>query len=319
MDVLYQNGFLISKALQILRFLLTWQRIFSHNFMAREVTIGLVQMHSGEDIDANLKNAEKGIWEAAQKGAQIIALPELFRAPYFCQTKDEKFFALTEFIPGPTFDALAALAKELEVVVITSIYEKTLEGKRFNTAVVIDADGTLVGKYRKIHIPDDPEHGYGETFYFDAGDLGVGVFQTRYAKVAPQICYDQWFPEGARIAGQNGAEILFYPTAIGWPDAQREEWLNKAENTMWKTTQISHGIDNNCFVAAVDQVQLYGTLNFWGSSFVSDPYGQIVAEASTDKEEVLIAKCDLDLIQRKTKDWPFHSDDARVVDKMKKL
>jgi N-carbamoylputrescine amidase len=285
--------------------------------MARAVTIGLVQMHSGEDVDANLEHGLHGVQDAAKKGAQIIALPELFRAPYFCQKKDDRFFGLAEAVPGPTFKALAEMAKKLEVVIITSIYEKTAEGKYFNTAVVIDADGSLAGKYRKIHIPDDPEHGYDEAYYFEAGDLGVGVFQTRYAKVAPQICYDQWFPEGARIAGQKGAEILFYPTAIGWPVNQREKWLNKAENTMWKTTQISHGIDNNCFVAAVNQVLLQDTLKFWGSSFVSDPYGQVLGEAPHDKETVLVVKCDLDLIQRKTHDWPFHEDVSKVSAKLK--
>jgi len=284
--------------------------------MAREVTIGLVQMHSGDDIDANLQHGLDGIREAAKKGAQIIALPELFRAPYFCQKQDKKFFAYAEIFPGSTVEALAKVAKELEVVIVTSVYEKSKEGKYFNTAVVIDADGTLAGKYRKIHIPDDPEHGYDEAYYFAKGDLGVGVFRTRYAKIAPQICYDQWFPEGARIAGMQEAEILFYPTAIGWPVSQRDEWLNKAENTMWKTTQISHGIDNNCFVAAVNQVLLEDTLNFWGSSFVSDPYGQVVAEAPTNKETVLIVKCDLDLIQRKTTDWPFHNDFAKAADNM---
>lgn len=297
---------------------LSFANVSSVNFlsiMPREVTVGLVQMHSGDDIDKNLQQGLKGIREAAAKGAQIIALPELFRAPYFCQKKDDKFFALAEPFPGPTLDALTAVAKELQVVVITSIYEKA-EEKYFNTAVVIDADGSLAGKYRKIHIPDDPEHGYDEAYYFSKGDLGVGVFQTRYARVAPQICYDQWFPEGARMAGLQGAEILFYPTAIGWPVNQREEWLNKAENTMWKTTQISHGIDNNCFVAAVNQVQLHEGLIFWGSSFVSDPYGQVVAEAPADREAVVIATCDLDLIPRKAGDWPFHNDYAKAADNM---
>jgi N-carbamoylputrescine amidase len=293
--------------------------------MAREVTIGLIQMHSGDDIDLNLRKALGYIGEAAKKGAQIIALPELFRAPYFCQKKDEKFFDLAETLPpaaagslaGPTFNALVEAAKKHEVVIITSIYEKADGGKFYNTAVVIDADGSLAGKYRKIHIPNDPEHGYDEAYYFSPGDMGVGVFQTRFARVAPQICYDQWFPEGARIAGQKGAEILFYPTAIGWPVSDREEWMRKAENTMWKTTQISHGIDNNCFVAAVNQVGLYENLNFWGSSFVSDPYGQIIAAAPADKETVLVVKCDLDVIQIKTTDWPFHSDASKVTDKIK--
>ncbi|MFO0780648.1 MAG: nitrilase-related carbon-nitrogen hydrolase [Candidatus Gracilibacteria bacterium] len=284
--------------------------------MAREVTIGLVQMHSGDDLQENLQKGLQGIAEAASKGAQIVALPELFRAPYFCQKKDDKFFEFAEPFPGSTVEALMKAAQEQGVVVVTSVYEKTADGKYFNTAVVIDADGSLAGKYRKIHIPNDPEHGYDEAYYFSPGDLGVGVFQTKFAKIAPQICYDQWFPEGARIAGQNGAEILIYPTAIGWPVNQLEEWKNRAENTMWKTTQVSHGIDNNCFVAAVNQVLLQDTLNFWGSSFVSDPYGQIVAEAPKDAETVLLAKCDLDFIKHKEKDWPFHSDYSKVVDKL---
>lgn len=283
--------------------------------MAREVTIGLVQMHSGDDINENLQKGLEGIKEAAKKGAQIIALPELFRAPYFCQKKDDKFFEFAEMFPSDTVEALKKAAKEHEVVVITSVYEKTAEGKYYNTAVVIDADGSLAGKYRKIHIPNDPEHGYDEAYYFSPGDLGVGVFETRYAKVAPQICYDQWFPEGARVAGLKGAEILFFPTAIGWPLGQ-EAWKNKAENTMWKTTQISHGIDNNCFVAAVNQVQLYEKLDFWGSSFVSDPFGQVLGEAPADKETVLVVKINLDMIEVKKHDWPFHTDYAKVTDKL---
>lgn len=285
--------------------------------MAREVTIGLVQMHSGYDSNLNLRKALASIAEAAKKGAQIIALPELFVAPYFCQKQDDEFFGFAEPFPGPTVEALTEAAKKHGVVIITSVYEKTPDEKYYNTAVVIDADGTLAGKYRKIHIPNDPEHGYDETYYFDPGDLGVGVFQTKFAKVAPQICYDQWFPEGARIAGQKGAEILFFPTAIGWPETQRVAWINKAENTMWKTTQISHGIDNNCFVAAVNQVQLLDNLNFWGSSFVSDPYGQVLAEAPTDQEKVLVVTCDLDVIKVKEKDWPFQHDVSKVTDKMK--
>jgi len=285
--------------------------------MIRKVTIGLVQMHSGNDIGENMKKALDGINDAASKGAQIIALPELFRSPYFCQKKDDSFFALAEAVPGPTSDALCTAAAKTKAVIITSIYEKGDDGKLYNTAVVIDADGSLLGKYRKIHIPDDPDHGYDEAYYFSPGDLGVNVFKTRYAKVAPQICYDQWFPEGARIAGQKGAEILFFPTAIGWPVSDREQWMRKAENTMWKTIQISHGITNNCFVAAVNQVRRYENLNFWGNSFVSDPYGQVLGEAPSDGEMNLIVTCDLDLIRRKRQDWPFLSDVSKVTDKMK--
>lgn len=286
--------------------------------MKREVKIGLIQMHSGYDTKANLKKALTGISKAADKGAQIITLPELFNAPYFCQVRDDKFFDLAEPIEGPTSKTLSKIAKEKKVVIITSIYEKTTDGKYYNTAVVIDADGSIAGKYRKIHIPDDPKYGYDEAYYFSAGDLGIQVIKTKYAKVAPQICYDQWFPEGARIAGLKGAEILFFPTAIGWPTSQREKWINNAENQMWKTIQISHGIANNCFVAAVNRVKLQDEIDFWGTSFVSDPFGQILGECSTDKEQNQVITCDLDLIKRKTEDWPFLNQDYnKAADKLK--
>ena len=285
--------------------------------MARNVTIGLVQMHSDEDTAGNLTRALAGVKDTAARGAQIIALPELFGAPYFCQQRDKKFFELAETIPGTTSEALCKIARETKAAITTSIFEKAPDGKFYNTAVVIDADGTLVGTYRKIHIPDDPANHYDEAFYFVPGDKGIEVFQTKYAKVAPQICYDQWFPESARIAGKKGAEILFYPTAIGWPISQREKWLNVAENRMWVTTQVSHGIDNNCFVATVNRVGLQDQLRFWGTSFVSDPYGRTLVEAPTDKEENLVVTCDLDINARKEMDWPFQSDCAKVADKMK--
>lgn len=285
--------------------------------MSRKVTLGLIQMHSGNDVSKNLKKGLENIKKATDQGAQIIALPELFVGPYFCQTHEKKFFDLAEPFEGPTVEALCKIARQTKTVIITSIYEKTTDNKFYNTAVVIDVDGKIVGKYRKIHIPNDPEHGYDEAYYFAPGDLGVGVFQTKYAKVAPQICYDQWFPEGARAAGLKGAEILFFPTAIGWPTSQHDKWLNKAENSMWQTTQISHGIDNNCFVASVNRVKLENTLDFWGSSFVSDPYGQIIKKAPTNKEMNLVVTCDLDLIQRKIHDWPFHQDYQKVTAKIK--
>ncbi len=285
--------------------------------MPRIVKLGLVQMHSDENVKGNVERAMAHIKDAAAHGAKIIALPELFAAPYFCQQRDKKFFELAEAVPGPTSDALCKVARETKTAITTSIFEKSPEGKFYNTAVIIDADGTLLGTYRKIHIPDDPANHYDEAFYFSPGDQGVKVFQTKYAKIAPQICYDQWFPEGARIAGQKGAEILFYPTAIGWPTFQRDmEQLNIAENRMWVTTQVSHGIDNNCFVATVNRVGLQDDLQFWGTSFVSDPYGRTLAEASTEEETNLIVTCDLDIIARKTKDWPFQSDCAKVVDKI---
>ena len=277
--------------------------------MARNVRVGLIQMKSLETPQENLESAIKNIEEVAKKGAQIVCLSELFLTPYFCQTKDDKFFDLAEAIPGPTTQALGEVARKNKVVVICSIYEKAGE-KYYNTAVVIDADGKYLGKYRKMHIPDDPDNGYDEAYYFSPGDLGFLVFETKYAKVAPMICFDQWFPEGARIVATKGAEILFYPTAIGWPLANRPE-LNPAEHEAWQIMHRSHAIANNVFVVAVNHVGLEGSTNFWGTALVSDPYGRVLAKASADKEENLVVECDLDLIDQMRKDWPFLS--ARVV------
>lgn len=272
-------------------------------------------MKSLETPEENLAKAEKNIEDAAKKGAQIICLSELFLTPYFCQTKDDRFFALAEKIPGPTTQALGEIAKKNNAVIICSIYEKANK-KFYNTAVVIDADGTLVGKYRKMHIPDDAENDYDEAYYFSPGDLGFQVFQTKYAKVGPMICFDQWFPEGARITASKGAEILFYPTAVGWPlTPARPELnlseLNPAEHEAWQIMHRSHAIANNVFVAAVNHVGIEGSTNFWGTAIVSDPYGRIIGKASTDKEENLIVECNLDLIDQMRKDWPFLS--ARVI------
>ena len=268
------------------------------------VTVGLVQMHSGDDSDRNIDTALKGIGDVAAKGAQIACLPELFNAPYFCQERNDKYFALAEPVPGPTTSALSDAAGRLNISIITSIYEKAGE-KYYNTAIVIDSSGNLLGKYRKMHIPDDPNNHYDEAYYFSPGDLGFQVFQTQHARVGPMVCFDQWFPEGARISAGKGAEILFYPTAIGWPITQTREDLNEAENNMWKTVQIAHGIANNCFVAAVNRVGVQDKLNFWGSSFVSDPYGRVLAMAPTDQETNLVVACDLSLIDQKNRDWPF--------------
>jgi len=270
--------------------------------MKKKVTVGLVQMHSGDDVDANIQKAIQGIHDAASKGAQIICLPELFNAPYFCQTRDDRFFNLAEPVPGKTTEILGEAARSSKVVVITSIYEKA--EKYYNTAVVLGASGSLTGKYRKMHIPDDPTNHYDEAYYFAPGDLGFRAFSTEYAKVGPMICFDQWFPEGARVEADQGAEILFYPTAIGWPASQSRE-LNEAENNMWKTVQIAHGIANNCFVVAVNRVGVQELLNFWGSSFVSDPYGRVLGIAPTDREVNLVVECDLNLIDQKKRDWPF--------------
>jgi N-carbamoylputrescine amidase len=276
--------------------------------MKKEVVVGLVQMHSGDDVDANLSKATNGIADAAAKGAQIVCLPELFNAPYFCQEKNDKYFDLAERIPGSTSALLSEHARKHRVIVVTSIFEKA--ELFYNTAVVIDAEGKLTGKYRKVHIPDDPANHYDEAYYFAPGNLGFPAFETGVAKIGALICFDQWFPEAARLEAAAGAEILFYPTAIGWPIRQGRE-LNDAENEMWKTIQISHGIANNCFVVSVNRVGVQDTLNFWGSSFVSDPYGRVLALAPTDEEAVLVAKCDFSIIDQKKKDWPFL--DARQI------
>jgi N-carbamoylputrescine amidase len=271
--------------------------------MEQKVAIGLVQMHSGEDTDHNLTNALEQVSRVAVQGAQIVCLPELFNAPYFCQEKDDRYFDLAEEVPGATTSLLGEAAKRHSIVVIASVYEKA-EGKYYNTAIVVAPHG-LIGKYRKMHIPDDPTNHYDEAYYFAPGDLGFQTFQTQFAQVAPMVCFDQWFPEGARIAAVNGAQILFYPTAIGWPVNQTREDLNRAENNMWKIVQISHGIANNCFVVAVNRVGLDNKLQFWGSSFVSDPYGRVLAEAPTNAEANLVVSCDLALIDQKRRDWPF--------------
>jgi N-carbamoylputrescine amidase len=271
--------------------------------MKKTVSVGLVQIHCGDNIRANIDKAVAAIRALAAEGARMICLPELFNAPYFCQERDDKYFKLAEPVPGPTTAVLSEVAAACKVVVITSIYEQA--DKFYNTAVVLDADGKLVGKYRKMHIPDDPNNHYDEAYYFSPGDLGFPAFRTQYATVGAMVCFDQWFPEGARLEAAAGAQILFYPTAIGWPISQTREDLNAAENNMWKTVQIAHGIANNCFVVAVNRVGIQDTLNFWGSSFVSDPYGRVVASASTDREENIIGICDMSIIEQKRKDWPF--------------
>lgn len=271
--------------------------------MAKAVSVALIQMHCVPNREENLAKAERGIRQAAASGAQIICLSELFASEYFCYTRDPRFFLLAESIPGPTTHRLAALAKELNIVLLASLYEKT-EHRFFNTATVFDADGTLLGIYRKMHIPNDPENGYDEAYYFANGDLGFKTFKTKFAVVAPLICWDQWFPEAARMAALDGAEIIFYPTAIGWPEGERQE-LNRAEHEAWLIMQRSHAIANNVFVASVNRMGKESAHIFWGSSFVADPYGRLLASGSVDKEEIVIASCDLSLISQMRTDWPF--------------
>lgn len=278
-----------------------------------QVTLGLVQMKCDEDPRKNLEKAVAGVRSCAKRGAHIVCLPELFRSKYFCQGKNKKHFDLAEPIPGKTTDALAAVARDLKISIIASIFEKAAKGKFFNATAVIGPDGKIRGKYRKTHIPSLPPGLYDESFYFQSGDLGYPAFKTPHAKISALICYDQWFPEAARISAVNGAQILFYPTAIGWPSGprkQRDE-LSKAEYEAWQITQRSHGIDNNIFVAAVNRVGTEGNLKFWGTSFVSDPYGRVLAKASSKREENLVVMCDLSVINEMRKEWRF-LDERRV-------
>ena len=269
----------------------------------KEVILGLVQMRCEEAPGENLDHALTCIVEAAREGAEAICLQELFRSRYFCQTNNQKFFELAEPVPGPTTEAICKVARDKKVVVVASLFEKEA-AKYFNTACVIDADGKFLGKYRKVHIPDDPQNYYSEKFYFTPGDLGFKVFQTRYGKIGTLVCWDQWFPEGARALAVQGVEIIFYPTAIGWQVGGDQE-LGKAEYEAWMTVQRGHAISNTVFVAATNRTGAEDRLNFWGGSFVTDPLGRIVGQASHDQEENLIVSCDLGHIEEVRKDWPF--------------
>jgi N-carbamoylputrescine amidase len=271
--------------------------------------IGLVQMSCTLDADENLAKAQSGIREAAGRGAQIVCLQELFRSQYFCREENAELFNLAEPVPGPSTKVLGDLAKELKVVVIASLFERRAAGLYHNTAAMIDADGQLLGIYRKMHIPDDPL--YYEKFYFTPGDLGFLNFDTRYGRIATLVCWDQWYPEGARLASLGGASVLFYPTAIGWHPAEKAEY-GKAQLEAWQTIQRAHAIANGIYVAAVNRTGFEGPpdhgLEFWGSSFVSDPFGQVVAQASQDKEEVLVVECDPKRMEEVRRNWPFLRD-----------
>jgi N-carbamoylputrescine amidase len=262
-------------------------------------------MSAADSPAENLAKALQRIRAAAKKGAQVIGLQELFRSPYFCQSEDQRHFKLAETIPGPSTEALGKLARDNEVVIVASLFEKRCAGIYHNTAVVIDADGTIAGKYRKMHIPDDPL--YYEKFYFTPGDLGFPSYQTRYAKVGALVCWDQWFPEAARLASLDGAQILFYPTAIGWiPNEPRAMAENQRE--AWEVIQRSHAVANGVYVAAVNRVGREGKLKFWGNSFIAGPFGEVVARAGGAREEILVAKCDLRKIEETRQGWPFLRD-----------
>jgi N-carbamoylputrescine amidase len=277
--------------------------------MGDKLTIGLLQRKCAADAAANLARTVEAIREAARRGAQIVCLEELFRSQYFCREENAERFDLAEAIPGPTTEALGKLARELGVVIVASIFERRAAGLYHNTAAVLDADGTLLGLYRKMHIPDDPL--YYEKFYFTPGDLGFPNFNTRYGRIGALVCWDQWYPEGARLSSLSGANILFYPTAIGWHPAEKEQF-GAAQLDAWRTIQRSHAIANGIFVAAVNRVGFEGPpesgLEFWGSSFVADPFGQIIADASASKEETLVVECDLRRIEEVRRNWPFLRD-----------
>lgn len=269
------------------------------------IKIGLVQMSCEANKSLNLSKAIKNIKQAAAQGAQIICLQELFTSLYFCDVEDHANFLLAETVPGPTSDVLSSLASELEVVIIASLFEKRAEGLFHNTTAVLDADGKYLGKYRKMHIPDDP--GYYEKFYFTPGDLGYKVFETRYAKIGVLICWDQWYPEAARITVLKGAEILFYPTAIGWSDSQ-DEATNIEQYDAWQTIQRSHAIANGVHVVSVNRVGYEGPMKFWGGSFVTNPFGTLLYKASHDKEETEVLELDLDQSGYYRTHWPFLRD-----------
>ena len=265
-------------------------------------------MRCGPDPAANLETALDRIRTAAGQGSQIICLQELFRSQYFCQTEDHDHFALAEPVPGPSTAAIAPLARELGVVIVASLFEKRAEGVYHNTAVVIDADGTVLGRYRKMHIPDDPR--YHEKFYFSPGDLGFRSWDTRFGSIGVLVCWDQWYPEAARLTALQGAQVLFYPTAIGWLPEEKAEF-GEAQQSAWETIQRSHAIANGVYVAAVNRVGHEGAadagIEFWGGSFVTDPYGSVLKRAGQG-EDILIVPCDLTALGTARTHWPFLRD-----------
>lgn len=272
-----------------------------------KVNIGLVQMSCTRNKEDNLQKTMKKIREAAEKGAQIICLQELFTSLYFCDVEDYDNFKLAESIPGHTTDVLGTLAKELRVVIIASLFEKRTQGIYHNTTAVLDADGTYLGKYRKMHIPDDPA--YYEKFYFTPGDLGYKVFETKFAKLGVLICWDQWYPEAARITSLMGAEILFYPTAIGWAATQHET-TNQEQFHAWQMIQRSHAVANGVHVVSVNRVGLEqnGAMKFWGGSFVCNPFGSLLYQASHEQEETAVVEIDTSQTDFYRTHWPFLRD-----------
>jgi N-carbamoylputrescine amidase len=279
----------------------------SQSLLMNKVKVGLVQMSCTNEKSVNLAKAIEGIHKAAADGAQIICLQELFTSLYFCDVEDYENFKLAESIPGPSTEALKKVAKDTSAVIIASLFEKRAQGIYHNTTAVIDADGSYLGKYRKMHIPDDPA--YYEKFYFTPGDLGYKVFKTKFATIGILICWDQWYPEAARITSLMGAEILFYPTAIGWATSQ-DEATNTEQYEAWQTIQRSHAVANGVHVVSVNRVGLEqnGSMKFWGGSFVANPFGKVLYKAAHDKEEVKVVEIDLSKTDQYRTHWPFMRD-----------
>ena len=270
----------------------------------KTITLGLIQQLRNKSLDLNLESTIQEIKKSAKLGAQIICLQELFRSRYFCQSENSNEFQLSESIPGPTTKVLSKLAKELEIVIISPLFEKRTEGIYHNTAVVIDADGSIVGSYRKMHIPDDPY--FHEKFYFTPGDTGFKSFHTRYGCLGVLICWDQWFPEAARLVALTGAQFIFYPTSIGYQDRDLPEL--KKQIGAWETVQKAHAISNGIFIASVNRVGREDAIKFWGRSFVCDPFGHVISQAGDNESENLIVECDMSKIEQTRQDWPFLRD-----------
>jgi N-carbamoylputrescine amidase len=277
---------------------------------SRVVNVGVVQMRCAADPATNLAAAVKHVRTAAKRGADVVCLPELFRSRYFCQAEDHDNFTLAEAVPGPSTDVLGKLARELDLVIVASLFERRAAGIYHNTVAVLDAKGTVAGKYRKMHIPDDPL--FYEKFYFTPGDLGFRAFDVGAARIGTLICWDQWYPEAARLTALAGAEILFYPTAIGWHPSERKQH-GQAQHEAWETVQRSHAIANGVFVAVPNRVghephRGGDGIEFWGQSFIADPSGVVLARARVDREEILVVACDLDAIETARTHWPFLRD-----------
>jgi N-carbamoylputrescine amidase len=278
---------------------------------ASKFAVGLVQMSATRDRDDNLQRAVLFVEQAARLGADVICLPELFLSQYFCQTEDAALFDLAEPLPGPSTEALGKLARERRVTIIAPVFERRAAGLYHNSAAVIGSGGEVSGVYRKMHIPDDPA--YHEKFYFTPGDLGFRAFDTDAGKIGTLICWDQWYPEGARLTALRGANVIFYPTAIGWHPHEKEQY-GVVQRDAWRTIQRSHAIANGVYVAAVNRVGHEKPSNggagieFWGASFLCDPFGVVIAEASTDREEVLVGEVDLTRIEEVRRNWPFLRD-----------